>query len=215
MALKAQENAALRNEKDSLVQENERYRGFIETILRHPAFGPFMNDLSKDPSMLGLPQTGVSQHQAASAPPQQQQTPKQNNQPQPPPPPQQQQQQHRHSEDNKAAFLNFDASQLQVPSQSTQQTERVGLATVPENDFSKLNINGFQNFNDFRSVNAFAVTDLPTPELSTLLVDATADSYFANIGSQSDNIAAPVAQSSFGLDLLLAKLDRAASRSRV
>ena len=44
---------------------------------------------------------------------------------------------------------------------------------VPENDFSKLNLNDFQNLHfvqPFRSVNAFAVIDVPLgPDPATLL----------------------------------------------
>lgn len=193
VAVKAQENVTLRSENDALIQENERYRGFIETILRHPAFGPFMNDLSKDPSMLG-----VSQQQPQQQPPVQ-------HQPTPQPPqqqPQQQQQQQPQAEDTKPAFLNFDASQIQIPQQ--QQTERVNLATIPEGDFSKLNLNGFQsvNFNDFRSVNAFAVTELPTgPAVASLFSADNCSSSDATIYTRDNS-----------MDILLAKLDRAASR---
>lgn len=171
--------------------------------------------------MLGLPQTQLAQQPQQQQQQQQQHQQHQQQQTQQTQQRQQQQsqaptaQQSQQTADNKPSFLNFDASQLQIPSaNSQQQTERVGLATVPENDFSKLNINGFKNFNDFRSVNAFAVTDLPTPELSTLLVDATADSYFSTVGAAQNDVFAPVPQSGAALDHLLAKLDRIASSSR-
>ncbi|QIW96197.1 hypothetical protein AMS68_001715 [Peltaster fructicola] len=191
VAVKAQEAATLRSENDALIQENERYRSFIETILRHPAFGPFMNDLSKDPNVLSLPQQQPQQQ------PQHQPTPQ-------PPQQQQQQQQQQMPEDTKPAFLNFDASQIQVPQQ--HQTERVNLATIPEGDFSKLNINGFQNFNDFRSVNAFAVTDLPNgPQVDSLFSANPAT--FSSLAP-----ATTVYTRDNSMDMLLAKLDRAASR---
>ena len=156
VALKAQEANTLRNENSALMQENERYRGLIETLLRHPAFTPFINDISKDPSVLGVPQQHQSQHQ------EQQHQPSMTPTPQHPQP--QQQQQQAPQQDSKPDFMNFDASQLQIPQQQhqqQQQSEQVGLAMIPENDFSKLNINGFNsmNFNNFHSVNAFAVTD--------------------------------------------------------
>merc|ERR1712029_1293644 len=45
VALKTQEASTLRQENGALLQENERYRGLIETLLRHPAFTPFINDI--------------------------------------------------------------------------------------------------------------------------------------------------------------------------
>ncbi|EMC92123.1 hypothetical protein BAUCODRAFT_276951 [Baudoinia panamericana UAMH 10762] len=65
LAHKTQECNDLRQQNVGLLQENDRYRGLIETLLRHPAFHPFINDLSKDPSVLGMPQSQMQ------APPQQ------------------------------------------------------------------------------------------------------------------------------------------------
>jgi hypothetical protein len=144
------------------MEENERYRSLIETLLRHQAFQPFIQDISKDPSVL-LPQRQhqpqPQQHQPSITPTQQH--------PQP-----QQQQQGPPQQDSKPDFLNFDASQIQIPQ---SQPEQVGMAMIPENDFSKLNINGFNamNFNGFQRVNAFAVTDVPGgPDPVNLLVES-------------------------------------------
>ncbi|KAJ8607827.1 hypothetical protein MRB53_040020 [Persea americana] len=207
VAVKAQEAATLRSEYDALMQENERYRGFIETILRHPAFGPFMNDLSKDPSILGLPQQQNQSQQPSQnqAPQQQPQQPTQHAQ-QP-----QQQNQQQMSDDTKS-FLDFDASQVQIPSQ--QQAERVGLATIPENinNFSKLNLNNFQDvdFNNFQSVNAFPVTNLPHPEPFALLNSDVPLSSLYNDLHMAQLTADPAASAT--MNALLSKLDRAASR---
>lgn len=193
MALKTQESQTLRSENTALMQENERYRGLIETLLRHPAFTPFINDLSNDPSMLASLQQPASQPQQQSVTPQ-------------PAPPQQQPPQPQPQQDAKPDFLNFDASQLQVPSQQPpqqqQQPERVGLAMIPENDFSKLNLNGFQgmNFNNYQRVNAFAVTDVPKgPDPVDLLTLSP-----ARLPASTSSSAAA------SLDVLLAKLDVAA-----
>lgn len=176
------------------MQENERYRGLIETLLRHPAFTPFINDLSNDPSMLAsLQQPTASQHQQSATP-------------QPAPQQQSQQPQPQPQQDSKPDFLNFDASQLQVPSQQPQQqSERVGLAMIPENDFSKLNINGFQgvNFNNYQRVNAFAVTDVPKGPDPVDLLTLSPARLPASTTSAS-------ASSTGSLDVLLAKLDGAA-----
>lgn len=113
--------------------------------------------------------------------------------------------------------MNFDASQLQIPQQQQQQSEHVGLAMTPENDFSKLNINGFQHhsMNFFNRVNAYAVTEVPKgPDPVDLLIasplrlpndsavpaslDCAATSTFDSTACDS------------GLTVLLAKLDGAA-----
>ena len=211
VAVKAQEANTLRHENTALLQENERYRGLIETLLRHPAFTPFINDISNDPSVLGMSQMQPQQApQPNSMPPQQQ--------PIAPTP------QH---EDSKPEFLNFDASQLQIPTtqqqqsipQPQQQNERVGLATIPENDFSKLNLNNFQamNFNNF-SVNAFAVTELPKgPDPVELLIESPVRlpaSVFATLGSDAAVPCSSVCDFSTASDLtmLLAKLDSSARK---
>ena len=36
----------------ALLEENARSRAFIEKLLRHPAFNPFLDDLSRDPSIM-------------------------------------------------------------------------------------------------------------------------------------------------------------------
>lgn len=193
-----------------MLQENERYRGLIETLLRHPAFTPFINDISKDPSVLNIPQM------------QQQQAP----QPTPMAPQQQPVAPTPQHEDTKPEFMNFDASQLQIPSQQPQvqqpqqQNERVGLATIPENDFSKLNINGFQgmNFNNY-SVNAFAVTELPKgPDPVELLIESPVRlprSTSASADADSDATASSTAydfSAASDLTMLLAKLDSSARK---
>ncbi|KAK4545381.1 hypothetical protein LTR36_003561 [Oleoguttula mirabilis] len=212
VAMKVQEANGLRTENTALLQENDRYRGLIETLLRHPAFTPFINDIAQDPSVLGMPQ------QQARVQPQQQQ------QQQPPvsrPTPQPQQQQHP---DTKPEYMNFDASQLQVPSQQQQQPDQqqIGLAMIPEENFSKLNINGYRpammNFNSFQSVNAYAVTDVPRLDPVNLLaassvrLPASATSTTASC-STTDYSAAAYSYSS-DMTVLLAKLDGTASRMR-
>ncbi|GAB7353951.1 hypothetical protein MBLNU459_g4552t1 [Dothideomycetes sp. NU459] len=52
LAVKAQECNDLRTENRTLSAENARYRNLIETLLRHPAYTPFIEDISKDPSVI-------------------------------------------------------------------------------------------------------------------------------------------------------------------
>ena len=201
--MKVQEANTLRSENNALLQENERYRGLIETLLRHPAFTPFINDISKDPSVLGVPpqmQQQPQHHQQSVAPVQQQ---PQLHQPQ-------------QEEDVKPEFMNFDASQLQIPQQPPRQTERVGLAMIPENDFSKLNINSFQamNFNNFNSVNAYAVTEVPKgPDPVDLLIESPVR--LPQSRSASDDTSAATS-TAFDCDMnvLLAKLDNTARKMK-
>ena len=114
--------------------------------------------------------------------------------------------------------MNFDASQLQIPGQQPQQqNERVGLAVIPENDFSKLNINGFNsmNFNNFQSVNSFAVVDVPEgPDPVDLLIESPARLPRSCSASATSSTLATTASTTCDSDLtvLLAKLDGAASR---
>lgn len=191
--MKAQEANNLRTQNAALMNENDNYRALIETLLRHPSFSNVLQDFSQDPSALLPPrQQQAPQQPRPSVTPSQQPA-----QPQPQPPQQQQQQQ----PDAKSDFLlNFDASQIQMPQQ--QRTEQVGLAMVPENDFSKLNINGFNSmgFSGFQRVNAFAVTELPHgPDPVELLACLPT---FASVSAAST--------CDLKLNVLLAKLDGAA-----
>ncbi|KAF2221627.1 hypothetical protein BDZ85DRAFT_201711 [Elsinoe ampelina] len=52
VAVKAQENTVLKNTNDQLAEENARYRALIQTLLRHPSFTPFIEDISKDPAFI-------------------------------------------------------------------------------------------------------------------------------------------------------------------
>jgi len=213
VAMKAQEGSDLRQENQALMQENERYRGLIETLLRHPAFTPFINDISKDPSVLGLPAQQPKQQQQQMQQPQPQPTPSQQ--------PAQPQQLSSLDQDIKPDFMNFDASQLQLPNQQQQQQQQqdqqqIGLAMIPEENFSKLNLNGFQrpmNFNDYNSVNAYAVTDLPWCDPVELLNDSPANlPITANAFSTSAASTADYSAYSPDMTLLLTRLDGAARK---
>jgi hypothetical protein len=206
VALKAQDSNNLRQENAALMQENDRYRNLIELLLRHPSFTPFINDISKDPAVLGV--VGSQSHIQSSVPPpqhphqqqQQQQQQQTSSQPTPQPPAPQQNSQH----DLKPDFLNFDASQLQLPTQ--QQEQQITMAMVPEENFSKLNINGFRrsaDLNGFSTVNAYAVTDVPYPNTVDLLADTPID---------LPDTRSTTSPSTSSMHVLLAKLDRAAAR---
>jgi hypothetical protein len=233
LAMRSQEISALRVENQSVMQENERYRGLIETLLRHPAFTPFINDISKDPSLLGVPQEHVKQHQQQQQRRQQQQQQHQQILGSNAPLPSQRQQQTPQSSsssntiphqpqpqqpDLKLDFLNFDASQLQIPTPQPDEQQHINLATIPENDFSKLDLNTLLKFSLKQhrsradsgggSVGAYAVTDLPIgPDLQDLFVDEN-----ANESSTSSRGQSRQQQPNVDYTLLFAQLDAAAGR---
>jgi len=51
VALKTNEANELRVQNRAILEENARSRAFIEKLLRHPAFHPFLDDLSRDPAL--------------------------------------------------------------------------------------------------------------------------------------------------------------------
>jgi hypothetical protein len=75
------------------------------------------------------------------------------------------------------------------------------MAMIPENDFSKLNLNTLQlpMYFNYQSVNAFPVTNLPLGPDPTQLLANCSTSY--TTGSSS------------GLNLLLSRLDDSAMRT--
>lgn len=156
VAVKAQEANSLKTENQALHEENARYRGLIETLLRHPAFTPFVEDISKDPSIL---LTQPQQRPSVPAPA-------------PVPAPQQQ------------AMKQFDfGSQMQAPKQ--QEMQHVGMTMIPEApvDLSMLNINHNNNnnmsrsrsasYNNYQRPQVFSVHNLPQgPSALDIAIDA-------------------------------------------
>ena len=69
LAVKDKECSTLKSQNNALTEENERYRALIQTLLRHPSFTPFIDDLSKDPIYLASQQPRQPQPQQASAAP--------------------------------------------------------------------------------------------------------------------------------------------------
>lgn len=51
IATKTQEANELKLENRALTEENARFRNLAEKLLRHPAFHPFLDDLSRDPAL--------------------------------------------------------------------------------------------------------------------------------------------------------------------
>lgn len=146
----------MRCENSSLTQENERYRHLVETLLRHPALTPFLDDIYKDHSVLAP--TQLQQHDTQSVPTQQQGALAQAK--------------HQFaSEDDRSKFMAFDASQLNIPrqeqhardTQHEQLSERLILAMIPKPELGRLNMNDLHlmNFGD-QKANAFAIDSSTT-----------------------------------------------------
>ncbi|KAK4985640.1 hypothetical protein LTR50_005840 [Elasticomyces elasticus] len=150
IAMKSQECQGLRTENGSLRDENARYRGLIETLLRHPAFTPFIEDLSHHPTVTAPPPRVQSQQSQSQ--PQSQQQQQQDQMSMTPTPVQQE----------AKPYPDFDASQMQIPSQQSQ----VGMAILPETpvDLSMLNL-GNRSFNhtnfNFQQPQVYSVLELP------------------------------------------------------
>lgn len=109
----------------------------------------------------------------------------------------------------KPEYPDFDASQLQIPMAPQEQQHTVNLVSIPEEPFNKLNLYGNQSMNGFSnySVNAYAVTDLPSgPNPVNLLADPSA--YLPYATSTATSTTSNAIDS--GLDMLFAKLDSAA-----
>ncbi|GAB7341685.1 hypothetical protein MBLNU457_g0029t1 [Dothideomycetes sp. NU457] len=68
LAIKDKECSTLKSHNSALTEENERYRALIQTLLRHPSFTPFLDDISKDPAFISSQQTRQPQPQQASTP---------------------------------------------------------------------------------------------------------------------------------------------------
>ncbi|KAF2143464.1 uncharacterized protein K452DRAFT_297197 [Aplosporella prunicola CBS 121167] len=73
VAAKSNEANDLRLQNRALMEENARSRAFIERLLRHQAFGPFLDELSRDPALtepvkLPTPAPAPRQESFSSAP---------------------------------------------------------------------------------------------------------------------------------------------------
>jgi hypothetical protein len=55
VAVKVQEANELRNQNNALMEENRRQQAFIERLLRHQAFNPFLEDLVKEQQDISAP----------------------------------------------------------------------------------------------------------------------------------------------------------------
>lgn len=124
--MKQQECNVLKSENSGLADENSRYRSLIQTLLRHPSFTPFIEDLSKDPSVMSL-QSNAPQPQPQQ---QQQSQNKQQQRAHTPLPPQAQQ----------SSSQSFPSFNTMPPKQETQH---INMTMIPETpvDLSNLNLN--------------------------------------------------------------------------
>jgi len=153
--MKVNEANELRTQNRLLMEENARSRAFIERLLRHQAFTPFLEELSRDESLqLKTPMTSMpsSSAPAATAP-----APAQF-------PPQQ---------------------QFNGMSQAENTQVGMNMVPEPQIDFAMLNINNSNNNNNnnagnwgvnngfsFQQPVAFAITELPEGPANPLDTEA-------------------------------------------
>lgn len=132
----------IKNQNRALLEENARFRELTVKLLRHPAFTPFLEDISRDPALSdSLSKVTSSMNASASAEP----TTKQEVSP-------------------------FSAGPQQSFEHQHTENLHIGMATIPETqlDFSALNLNGNNNWAmpgmngfGFQQPQVFAVHDVP------------------------------------------------------
>ncbi|KAF2104327.1 hypothetical protein NA57DRAFT_51160 [Rhizodiscina lignyota] len=154
VAIKVNEANELKNENRALIEENARFRELTVKLLRHPAFTPFLEDISRDPALSdSLSKVTSSMSASTSAEP----TPS-----------------NKH-------VNSFSAPSQQMLDAPQNSDLHIGMATIPETqlDFSALNINGNNNWTmpgmngfGFQQPQVFAV--LEVPEGPAELLDAKA-----------------------------------------
>jgi len=165
VAMKVNEANELRSQNRLLMEENARSRAFIERLLRHQAFTPFLEELSRDESlqakapMTSMPSTAAP---VAAAPA----------------PTQFQQQQ-----------------QFNGMSQAENTHVGMTMVPEPQLDFAMLNLNtnngnnwGANNGFNFQQPVAFAVTELPEGPTNPLDIEAmSGKGYSAILNAEDDS----------------------------
>lgn len=141
VAGKANEANDLRVQNRALMEENARFRELTIKLLRHPAFTPFLEDISRDPALSdSLNKVTSSMNATAAA-----------------------------TEASSAAKDSKPFVAPQEPQQQTENLH-IGMATIPETqlDFSALNLNGSNSWAmpgmsgfGFQQSQVFAVTEVP------------------------------------------------------
>jgi hypothetical protein len=165
VAMKVNEANELRAQNRLLMEENARSRAFIERLLRHQAFTPFLEELSRDESlqskapMTSMPSTSTPSTAA-------------------PAPAQFQQQQ-----------------QFNGMSQPENTHVGMTMVPEPQIDFAMLNLNnnngntwGANNGFNFQQPVAFAVTELPEGPSNPLDIEAmSGKGYSAILNAEDDS----------------------------
>ncbi|KAI2480068.1 bzip family transcription factor [Pyrenophora tritici-repentis] len=149
VAMKVNEANELRTQNRLLMEENARSRAFIERLLRHQAFTPFLEELSRDESLqLKAPMTSMS---SSSAPA-----------PTAPAPAQFPQQQFN----GMAQGENTQVGMTMVPE------PQIDFAMLNINNNANANSWGVNNGFNFQQPVAFAVTELPEGPANPLDIEA-------------------------------------------
>lgn len=166
VAMKTNEANELRTQNMALMEENARSRAFIERLLRHQAFTPFLEELSHDESL--QPKPATSNMSSASTTP----TPT----------------------PARKESSGFDGMPFNgMPTQP--QNHHIGMTLIPETpvDISMLNINnsaygieGAGSFN-FQQPQVFAVLELPEGPTNPIDCDVLSGKGYSSIFSAEDS----------------------------
>lgn len=168
VAVKVNEANELRVQNRALMEENARSRAFIERLLRHQAFTPFLEELSREeglapkPTMASMPSTSTPVV-AAPAP----------------------------------APAPFPAQQFRTMSQPENTHAGMTLVPETQMDFAMLNINSnganpnpnyMNNGFSFQQPQVFAVTELPEGPSNPLDIEAMSGKGYSAIFAAEDSV---------------------------
>ncbi|CAI6336516.1 unnamed protein product [Periconia digitata] len=166
VAVKTNEANDLRTQNMALMEENARSRALIERLLRHPAFTPFLEDLSHDESL--QPKPAMSSMSSASTTP----TPAP-----------------VREESNLYQNLQQSGSMTSQP-----ETQQIGMTLVPETsiDISMLNIGsntfGMENVGfNYQQPQVFAVLELPEGPVNPIDSNVLSGKGFSSIFSAEED----------------------------
>lgn len=163
--MKTNECNELRTQNRALMEENARSRAFIERLLRHQAFTPFLEELSRDEGLEAKPvMSAMSSASTTPTPaaPRKQVNPYQN---------------------------------AQFGALSQPENPQIGMALIPETplDMSMLNLNsnnwGMNNVSSFnyQQPQVFAVLEVPEGPVNPIDTEALSGKGFSSIFAAEDD----------------------------
>lgn len=164
--MKVNEANELRIQNRALMEENARSRAFIERLLRHQAFTPFLEELSRDESLQSkstMPALSSTSTTPTPAP--------------------------------ARKDVNMYQNQ-QFGGMSQPENPQIGMALIPETplDISMLNlnsnnwgVNNMNSFNNYQQPQVFAVTELPEGPANPIDTEALTGKGFSSVFAAEDD----------------------------